>query len=169
VLTLHRCLGVDRPMARRRLVEVEVGFTSDDSSWPFAFVAICHALGLDPDYLRCGLRACRPALNRVAGRKAPLRRNAGVTQHRVVARRRSGGSRPLPRARWLSRRQRVQRAPEADLIRIDSDGSLREQMDLTMISLHLHTSKADYPTRHLNGAPSDVWRNGGDPWRPMWC
>lgn len=35
--------------------EAENWFLSDDDSWPFAFVNVCHALDLEPDFLRRGL------------------------------------------------------------------------------------------------------------------
>jgi hypothetical protein len=34
-------------------------FASDDEREPFAFATICHALGLDADYLRKGLKSIR--------------------------------------------------------------------------------------------------------------
>jgi hypothetical protein len=37
----------------------EVWFASDAADHPFAFVAICHALGLDADHLRRGIRRLR--------------------------------------------------------------------------------------------------------------
>jgi hypothetical protein len=30
---------------------------SEEEEWPFSFVNICTVLGLDPEYLRCGLRS----------------------------------------------------------------------------------------------------------------
>jgi hypothetical protein len=47
-----------RPANRRgaRLFhEAETWCQSDDVHWPYSFVNICHALGLDVDYLRSGL------------------------------------------------------------------------------------------------------------------
>jgi hypothetical protein len=32
---------------------------SNDDRWPFSFVNVCHALGLDPEYLRRGLKQWR--------------------------------------------------------------------------------------------------------------
>jgi hypothetical protein len=37
----------------------EAWFISDDSRWPFSFVSVCHALGLEPQYIRKKLRRCR--------------------------------------------------------------------------------------------------------------
>jgi hypothetical protein len=39
-----------------RAAEEEAWFTSDATDHPFAFVAICHVLGLDPDHLRRSVR-----------------------------------------------------------------------------------------------------------------
>ena len=36
--------------------EAEEWFFSEDESWPFSFVNICEALGLDPAYIRRGIR-----------------------------------------------------------------------------------------------------------------
>jgi len=36
--------------------EAEEWLFSDDASWIFSFVSICAVMGLDPDYLRRGLR-----------------------------------------------------------------------------------------------------------------
>jgi hypothetical protein len=54
----HQCTAV-RPRGRRLFAETERWITSDDTSWPFAFVSVCHALGLDVDCLRTGLRQWR--------------------------------------------------------------------------------------------------------------
>lgn len=35
--------------------EAESWFLSDDDSWPFSFINVCHALDLEPDFLRRGL------------------------------------------------------------------------------------------------------------------
>ena len=46
----------DRENARRLGLEAETWFFNDDTSWPFAFVNICTILGINPDYIRRGLR-----------------------------------------------------------------------------------------------------------------
>src|SRR5712692_10634656 len=51
---------------RRQLAEVEAWFASDDTGWPFSFVAICEALGLDVLSVRAGLRVCHAQARRVA-------------------------------------------------------------------------------------------------------
>ena len=48
------------PQGRRvqRLArEAEEWLFSDDARWPFSFVSICAVLGLEPAYLRLGLRS----------------------------------------------------------------------------------------------------------------
>ena len=45
--------------ARRLFAEAEEWFASDDTAGPFSFVSICQALGLEPHYLRRGLRRWR--------------------------------------------------------------------------------------------------------------
>jgi len=40
---------------RRLFGEAEEWFASTAADWPFAFVNVCQALGLDADYLRAGL------------------------------------------------------------------------------------------------------------------
>ena len=41
--------------SRHLWTEAEKWFLSDDDSWPFSFVNICHALDLHPQFLRRGL------------------------------------------------------------------------------------------------------------------
>jgi hypothetical protein len=55
---------------------------SDDSSWVFSFVSICSLLGLDPGYIRRGLRRWQErALD--AAKKKP--RISGPSHQRLVA------------------------------------------------------------------------------------
>jgi hypothetical protein len=42
--------------ALRLAREAEAWFSSDATNWPFAFVNICTVLGLDPTYVRQGLK-----------------------------------------------------------------------------------------------------------------
>jgi len=44
---------------RRLATEAEAWLFSDDDRWPFSFVNICRALGLEPEYLRRGLKQWR--------------------------------------------------------------------------------------------------------------
>ena len=51
-------------------------FASDDTEWPFSFVAICQHLGIEPEYIRAGLRRWRgrhDARAPVAVRALPFR------------------------------------------------------------------------------------------------
>lgn len=42
--------------ARELYVEARDWFDSNDRTWPFSFENVCMILGIDPDYLRQGLR-----------------------------------------------------------------------------------------------------------------
>jgi hypothetical protein len=41
--------------SRNLRLEAESWFLSDDDSWPFSFINVCHALDLEPDFIRRGL------------------------------------------------------------------------------------------------------------------
>jgi hypothetical protein len=41
---------------KRLFREAEEWIMQDDPTWLCSFISICHVLGLDPDYLRLGLR-----------------------------------------------------------------------------------------------------------------
>ena len=45
----------------RRAREAERWFFSDDSRWLFSFVAVCEALGLEPEYIRKKLKHWTPS------------------------------------------------------------------------------------------------------------
>jgi hypothetical protein len=62
---LHRHQG------RGRIAEAERWVASTATDWPFAFLNVCQALGLDPDYVRAGL-----------ARHARLGRDVGATPPR---------------------------------------------------------------------------------------
>ncbi len=50
-------LEAEKTTRTRRLVrEAQAWFSSDDERWPFAFVNVCRALGLDPASVRRTLR-----------------------------------------------------------------------------------------------------------------
>ena len=53
--------GVDSPIPSKRVeaFKVEAWATSDDTDWPFAFVNVCNAVGLSPDYVRTSMRKWR--------------------------------------------------------------------------------------------------------------
>ena len=62
--------------------EAEEWFFSDDHHWPFSFVNICAALGLDPEYIRLGLkRWCQRPLaepQKKRRRVAPTRKSLRI-------------------------------------------------------------------------------------------
>ncbi len=63
---------------------------ADDGTWPYSFVNICHALGLEPAHLRSGLDRWRARLELRAGRGAtvmrfPFRRATG-SRHAITGR-----------------------------------------------------------------------------------
>jgi hypothetical protein len=47
------------PRGKRLFRETEDWIMQDDPTWLCSFVSICHVLGLDPGYLRTGLRCWR--------------------------------------------------------------------------------------------------------------
>lgn len=55
---------------KRLFREAEEWIMQDDPTWLCSFVSICYILGLDPDYLRSGLRRWREA------RQAPVFKKA---------------------------------------------------------------------------------------------
>lgn len=74
--------------------QVEAWFASEDSDWPFSFVAICDALGLETTYVRAGLRRLRERDEMACQTREPLRlcgsRNVSGTRHRTARRTRAG-------------------------------------------------------------------------------
>jgi hypothetical protein len=52
----YRRYGGDRGGSHRRLAEATQWLFSDDTSWPFSSVNVCHALGIDIAGLRGRLR-----------------------------------------------------------------------------------------------------------------
>jgi hypothetical protein len=76
--------------AQALFVEAEAWFASDDTEWPYAFLNVCHALDIEVDYLRQGLRRWRDSQHAAsqAGAKVlrfPFRRVNG-TRHQVTGR-----------------------------------------------------------------------------------
>ena len=45
----------------QRAREAENWFFSDDSRWPFSFMSVCRALGLEPGYIRMKLKHWAPS------------------------------------------------------------------------------------------------------------
>jgi hypothetical protein len=84
VLTFHRTAGIDRTRPRRLHAEVAEWFASDGTDGPFAFVAICQSLALDPGYVRRGLEEFRAQVAAGTSQRRVLRRDNGGTRHQVV-------------------------------------------------------------------------------------
>jgi len=55
---------------KRLFGEAEEWIMQDDPTWLCSFISICHTLGLDPSYLRSGLRRWREAQLAPVFRKA---------------------------------------------------------------------------------------------------
>ena len=55
ISTYQRYAGSSRRRGQRLFREAEEWFRSTDTTWTFAFQSICHAVGLDANYLRQGL------------------------------------------------------------------------------------------------------------------
>lgn len=52
LVCFHRQCATERLSRRRQQSEAEQWLFSNDVHWPFAFLRVCDALGLDPAYLR---------------------------------------------------------------------------------------------------------------------
>jgi hypothetical protein len=69
--------AADGRHARRLAREAKEWFLADDHRWPFSFVSICAVLGLDPEYIRLGLKRWsrgHPAGQRQTRRRMLVRR-----------------------------------------------------------------------------------------------
>jgi hypothetical protein len=67
VIVVQRYALARDPEKRQECLEAREWIASRDTSWPFSFDNICNVLGIDPEYIRGGLRA-----RSVAGRKNSL-------------------------------------------------------------------------------------------------
>jgi len=65
--TFQKHVTATNRRARRLFVEAEEWFESRTTDWPFSFENVCVGLGLEPEYLRNGLRRWRDA--QLAGRE----------------------------------------------------------------------------------------------------
>jgi hypothetical protein len=88
IRTYQRYACASDPRGMEHLSHVEDWFASEDSEWMFSFVAICDALGLEPTYLRGGLRRLRERNRAASDAGAPLqpycfRRVSGM-RHRTA-------------------------------------------------------------------------------------
>lgn len=52
-------MSAEGQRAQRLAAEAEQWFFTDDHRWPFSFVNVCATLGLEPEYLRLGLKRRR--------------------------------------------------------------------------------------------------------------
>jgi hypothetical protein len=59
LVCFQRYLSATDPRERRQYQEAEAWIMAQDRRWPFSFENVCDALGLDPAYLRTGLRRWR--------------------------------------------------------------------------------------------------------------
>ncbi len=53
--TFQKYVNARERAGQRLFAEVEDWFAADEGDWPYSFVNISQALGLDPEYLRTGL------------------------------------------------------------------------------------------------------------------
>ncbi len=88
--TFQKYLNARERTAQRLFIEVEEWFASDEQDWPYSFVNITQALGLDVAYLRRGLARWRDrerALASGAGNviRFPFRRVNG-SRHMITGR-----------------------------------------------------------------------------------
>lgn len=63
--------------ARKNFLEAKEWIASDDDKWPFAFLVVCEALSIDPEYIRTGLKQLEK--DKRGGRKKK-NRNKTVTK-----------------------------------------------------------------------------------------
>lgn len=75
--------------AQRMLTDVEEWFMADEHEWPFSFVNVCNALGLDVDYMRRGLNGWKQRHDSATGDgkvvRFPFRRVNG-SRHAITGR-----------------------------------------------------------------------------------
>lgn len=70
--------------------EAENWFVSDDDSWPFSFVNVCHALDLEPDFIRRGLmtwkerQLVRRAAQLSQEASSPMLSSSAVVEHQAA-------------------------------------------------------------------------------------
>jgi len=89
VATFQRFATTTGRAAERQFAEARTWLFDDDLTWPFSFVNVCNALGLEPAYLRGGLERWLAATRRSAasGEVLPFRyqfRRIGGSRTRAV-------------------------------------------------------------------------------------
>src|SRR5262245_32894169 len=89
--TFQKYAAARERTGQRLFSEVEDWFAADEHDWPFSFVNISHALGLDVAYLRSGLTRWRDRQRATAGGRGsnvvrfPFRRVNG-SRHMITGR-----------------------------------------------------------------------------------
>ena len=68
--TFQKCAFARDRRGQALFAETEEWFTSEDREWPFSFENICQALGLEPSFVRTGMRRWRER-QRVQAEGAP--------------------------------------------------------------------------------------------------
>jgi len=69
---------------QRLFAEVAEWFACDVAAGPFSFVGICDSLGIEPDYVRSGLRRLRPVDGSPVARKITFRHQSEAPRHQIV-------------------------------------------------------------------------------------
>jgi hypothetical protein len=82
LLCFHKGLVRQGRRVQRLAREAEEWLFSDDPNWPFSFVSICAVLGLEPEYIRRGLRRWGQGRPPTAQQK---RSHLGEGQQRLAA------------------------------------------------------------------------------------
>ncbi len=71
LLCFHEGLVCQGRRVQRLAREAQEWLFSDDASWPFSFVSICAFLGLEPEYMRRGLKCWSHNRPPTAAKKRP--------------------------------------------------------------------------------------------------
>ena len=83
VATHARTATETTPYAQRLFAEVDEWFACDVAAGPFSFVGICDSLGIEPGYVRRGVRRLRRSDGPTV-RNVNLRHQTGA-RHQIVA------------------------------------------------------------------------------------
>ena len=88
--TFQKYVNARERTGQRLFAEVEDWFAADEVEWPYSFVNISQALGLDPEYLRTGLGRWKDEQRRASSTTSnvvrfPFRRVNG-SRHMITGR-----------------------------------------------------------------------------------
>src|SRR5215469_11480479 len=88
--TFQKYVNARERTGQRLFTEVEDWFAANETEWPYSFVNISQALGLDPEYLRTGLNRWKDAQRRTPATgsnvvRFPFRRVNG-SRHMITGR-----------------------------------------------------------------------------------